>query len=49
MLGTGLADHVLVPRRQFGAVSALCAAGSEVVWKTYPGVTQRLSRGAAAA
>jgi secretory lipase len=47
MLGTGLADHVLVPRRQFGAVSALCAAGSEIVWKTYPGITHNGSVNAA--
>lgn len=38
-LGTGLADSTLPPRRQFGAVKALCAAGSHVVWKTYPGVS----------
>lgn len=39
MLGTGLADTTLVPRRQYMAVSALCAAGSDIVWKTYPGAT----------
>lgn len=39
LLGTGLADSVLVPQRQYGAVAALCAAGSDVVWKTYPGAT----------
>ena len=39
LLGTGLADSVLVPQRQYGAVAALCAAGSNVVWKTYPGAT----------
>jgi hypothetical protein len=39
LLGTGLADSVLVPQRQYGAVAALCAAGSDVVWKTYPGTT----------
>lgn len=39
LLGTGLADKVLVPTRQFGAVKALCAAGSDIVWKTYPGAT----------
>jgi cephalosporin-C deacetylase-like acetyl esterase len=39
LLGTGLADTTLVPRRQFGAVKALCAGGSDLVWKTYPGAT----------
>jgi len=39
LLGTGLADKTLVPRRQYGAVAALCAAGSDIVWKTYPGAT----------
>jgi hypothetical protein len=39
LLGTGLADSTLAPTRQFGAVSAVCAAGSDVVWKTYPGTT----------
>lgn len=39
MLGTGLADTTLVPRRQYAAVTALCAAGSDIVWKTYPGAT----------
>jgi hypothetical protein len=39
LLGTGQADKVLVPRRQFAAVKALCSAGSDIVWKTYPGAT----------
>lgn len=39
LLGTGQADKVLVPRRQFAAVEALCSAGSDIVWKTYPGAT----------
>ena len=39
LLGTGLADHVLVPRRQYGAVAALCAGGGDVVWKPYSGAT----------
>lgn len=39
LLGTGLADSTLVPTRQYAAVSAFCAAGSEVVWKTYPGAS----------
>lgn len=47
MLGTGLADSTLSPRRQFGAVRALCAAGSEVVWKTYPGISHNGSVNAA--
>lgn len=38
-MGTGLADAALPPQRQYAAVVALCAAGSHVVWKTYPGVT----------
>jgi hypothetical protein len=39
LLGTGLADSTLVPTRQYAAVSAFCATGSDVVWKTYPGTT----------
>jgi hypothetical protein len=39
MLGTGLSDTTLVPRRQYGAVKAFCAAGSDLVWKTFPGAT----------
>jgi len=39
LLGTGLADSTLVPTRQYAEVMALCAAGNEVVWKTYPGRT----------
>ena len=39
LLGTGLADSTLVPTRQYAVVSAFCAAGSEVVWKTYPGAS----------
>ncbi|MFO1081116.1 MAG: lipase family protein [Reyranellaceae bacterium] len=39
MLGTGLADKLVVPTYQFGAVAALCAAGSPILWRTYPGVT----------
>jgi len=38
-LGTGLADRLVVPRRQYGVAAALCAAGNPVVWKTYPGIT----------
>lgn len=39
LLGTGLADSTLVPTRQYAAVSAFCAAGNELVWKTYPGAS----------
>jgi dienelactone hydrolase len=39
MLGTGLADKLVPPKHQYGAVAALCAAGSPVVWKAYPGAT----------
>lgn len=39
MLGTGLADSTLVPARQYAEVAAMCAAGNDVVWKTYPGTT----------
>ncbi|SKA38913.1 Secretory lipase [Enhydrobacter aerosaccus] len=39
LLGTGLADSVLSPQRQYAAVVALCSAGNDVVWKTYPGIT----------
>jgi len=39
LLGTGLADSLVPPKHQYGAVAALCAAGSSVVWKEYPGAT----------
>jgi dienelactone hydrolase len=39
LLGTGLADPLLVPRRQYAAVKAFCSAGSDIVWKTYAGAT----------
>jgi len=39
LLGTGTADTTLVPRRQYGAVKALCAGGSDLVWKTFAGAT----------
>jgi hypothetical protein len=39
LLGTGLSDTTLAPRRQFAAVEALCAGGSQLVWKTFPGAT----------
>jgi hypothetical protein len=39
LLGTGLADKTLSPRRQFAAVKAFCSAGSDIVWKTYAGAT----------
>ncbi|MGY3440754.1 MULTISPECIES: lipase family protein [unclassified Bradyrhizobium] len=39
LLGTGLADSVLPPIRQYAAVAALCSAGNDVMWKTYAGVT----------
>lgn len=39
LLGTGLADSVLPPLRQYAAVAALCEAGNDAVWKTYPGIT----------
>lgn len=38
LLGTGLADRLIPPQRQYGAVAALCAAGNSVTWKGYPGV-----------
>jgi dienelactone hydrolase len=38
-LATGLADKLIPPQRQYTAVAALCAANSNVVWKTYAGVT----------
>jgi len=47
LLGTGLADSVLPPLRQYAAVAALCAAGNDAVWKTYPGVTHNGSVNAA--
>ncbi|WP_211322503.1 lipase family protein [Paracidovorax anthurii] len=38
-LGTGLADRTIVPRRQYAAAAALCAAGTPLVWKAYDGIT----------
>ena len=38
-LGTGLADRTVPPRRQYAAVTALCAAGNPVIWKSYAGIT----------
>jgi len=38
LLGTGLADRVIPPQYQFGAVAALCAAGNAVTWKQYGGI-----------
>ena len=39
LLGTGLADSLVPPKHQYGAVAALCAAGSTVLWKEYSGAT----------
>jgi hypothetical protein len=39
LLGTGQADSLVVPKHQYGAVAALCAAGSSVLWRSYPGAT----------
>lgn len=38
LLGTGLADRLIPPRRQYSAVAGLCAVGNAVTWKTYAGV-----------
>ncbi len=38
-LGTGLADRTVLPRRQYAAAAALCAAGNPLLWKTYAGIT----------
>ncbi|MDP1965965.1 MAG: hypothetical protein Q8K93_27635 [Reyranella sp.] len=47
LLGTGLADTTLSPRRQYAAVVALCSARSPLLWKTYPGATHNGSVSAA--
>ena len=39
MLGTGLADSLVPPKHQYGAVAALCAADNSVLWKAYAGAT----------
>ena len=39
LVGTGLSDALLSPQRQYAAATALCAAGSQLTWKTYSGVT----------
>lgn len=38
LLGTGLADRLIPPQRQYGAVAGLCAVGNAVTWKTYAGI-----------
>jgi hypothetical protein len=37
LLGTGLADRLIPPQRQYGAVAGLCAVGNAVTSKTYAG------------
>ena len=37
MLGTGLADELIVPARQEKAVRSICKAGNRVSWKRYDG------------
>lgn len=37
-VGTGLADSVIAPAGQYGAVVALCRLGDRVQWHTYDGV-----------
>ncbi len=36
LLGTGLADELILASRQARSVAALCRAGNRVVWKRYP-------------
>lgn len=38
LLGTGLADRLIPPQRQYSAVAGLCAAGNAVTWKVYVGI-----------
>ncbi|MEH3106428.1 MAG: hypothetical protein PGN09_03840 [Sphingomonas fennica] len=47
LLGAGLADDAILPRRQYAAAMALCSAGSAVTWKAYPGISHNGSPNAA--
>jgi hypothetical protein len=38
-VGTGLADAEAGTAQQYNAVTAMCAAGTQVEWHTYPGLT----------
>ena len=38
-VGTGLADNAAGTGGQYDAVAAMCAAGTRVDWRTYPGTT----------
>src|SRR5882724_4315962 len=38
-VGTGLADGEAGTAQQYNAVTAMCAAGTQVEWHTYPGLT----------
>lgn len=38
-LGTGLADRTVPPAHQHRAATALCAAGTSLVWRGYAGIT----------
>jgi hypothetical protein len=38
-VGTGLADAMAGTAGQYNAVAAMCAAGTQVTWHTYPGLT----------
>lgn len=38
-LATGLADRTMPARRQYAAAAALCATGSKVVRRAYPGIS----------
>jgi hypothetical protein len=38
-VGTGLADLLIAPDRQFRGVKAMCKAGTRLLWRGYAGVT----------
>lgn len=38
LVATGLADETVTPQRQYAAVSALCAANNNVIWRPYDGL-----------
>jgi pimeloyl-ACP methyl ester carboxylesterase len=38
-VGTGLADNAAGTTQQYNAVAAMCSAGTDVEWHTYPGLT----------
>lgn len=38
LIATGQADETITPVRQYAVAAALCAAGNQVIWRTYEGL-----------